>query len=68
MQALTHAASAQMRGWIPIREKLSSEVPFDISTERLLLVPRSGDDDFDPKDFERVLHDRVSALVEDFDA
>ncbi len=63
MQALTNSPSALLRAWIPVREKESTSIPFDIASERILLVARE-DRTLDEVNFAKELRQRLSALVE----
>lgn len=64
MHALTHSAHV-MRAWIPVREKDSAPAPFDFSTERMLLVPRTAGGRLDELEFERNIRRRLSHLLTD---
>ncbi len=63
MQALTNSASAQPKAWIPIREKESPDIPFDIAAERILVVERTDDGVFNKGDFIKSLRARVNTLI-----
>jgi hypothetical protein len=64
MQALTNTPGSQLKGWIPIREKRSSDIPFDIAAERILLVGRDDNDGtLDTENFEENLRKRVKHLI-----
>lgn len=63
MQALANTPGAQLRGWIPIREKASPNIPFDIAAERILVVERSDDGTFNKAGFTKSLRARVKALI-----
>ncbi len=42
MQALKNAPGTQLKGWIPIREIDSPDIPFDIQSQRIVLVERGN--------------------------
>ena len=63
MQALTNSTGAHLKAWIPIREKESTSIPFDIASERLLLVDRE-DGKLDKTSFAEALRLRVAAFLE----
>ena len=63
MQALTNSPNALLRAWIPVREKESVGIPFDIAAERILMVDRE-DGTLDKATFAEALRQRVNALVE----
>ncbi len=62
MQALTNAGGI-LRGWIPIREMESPQLPFDVAEERFLIVERGEDDALNVDEFSKTLHSRIEALV-----
>ena len=62
MQALTKSPSALLKGWIPIREDAEG-VPFDIASERLLLVDRK-EGQLDKEAFMGALRKRLESLVD----
>ena len=62
MQALAHSPNAQLEAWIPIREKESESIPFDIASERILLVDRKKGK-LDKTCFRNALKERVKELV-----
>ena len=43
MQALQNSPGSLLRGWIPIREAASPELPFDFASERMVIIDRSKD-------------------------
>ena len=63
MQALANSPSAQLQAWIPVREKESTSIPFDIAAERILLVDRA-DGMLDKTSFSDALRHRVISLIE----
>lgn len=63
MQALANSPNALLRAWIPVREKDSPKIPFDIATERLLAVDRV-DGKLNKEAFEDALRQRMLALIE----
>lgn len=63
MQALANSPSALLRAWIPIREKESGNIPFDIASERILLVDRDNEK-FKNDIFKEELKQRINALLE----
>ena len=63
MQALANSHSALLRAWIPIREKESASIPFDIASERILLVDRANGI-FENNIFEEALRQRMNTLLE----
>ncbi len=48
--------------WIPIRENNGSKIPFDFSTERVLIVPRNTDRTLNTEKFRDELKKRIMAL------
>lgn len=62
MQALANSPNALLRAWIPVREKESTSIPFDIASERTLLIDRE-DGKLDRTTFSETLRQRVSALI-----
>jgi hypothetical protein len=65
LHALTNAPAAQPRGWVPIREVDSPDVPFDFASERILRVPRTDAGDLMEARFRELVRRRVRALLED---
>lgn len=63
MQALANSRSALLRAWIPVREKESGSIPFDIAAERMLF-PDRADGVLDKESFAKELKGRVTALLE----
>jgi hypothetical protein len=63
MQALANSPSAQLKAWIPIREKESESIPFDIASERILIVDRV-DGKLDKASFAEALRERVNTFLE----
>jgi hypothetical protein len=63
MQALTNTLGAQLKGWIPVREKASPSIPFDIAAERILVVERTDDGTLNKAGFTKSLRARVKALI-----
>lgn len=61
MQAWTNSPNALLRGWIPVRQK-SSDIPFDISSERIVLVEIENGK-FDEDDLKEKLRKYLAALV-----
>ena len=62
MQALVNFPSTRLRAWIPVREKESTSIPFDIASERILLVDRT-DGKLDKTSFADALRQRVATLI-----
>jgi hypothetical protein len=62
MQALANSPSTRLRAWIPIRENEPAIIPFDIASERILLVDRA-DGKLDKTSFADALRQRVATLV-----
>lgn len=62
MQALQSSPTALLRGWIPIREDASPDLPFDIASERILIVERS--DDATCNNLALTLKGRIEKLLE----
>jgi len=63
MQALANSPSTRLRAWIPVREKESPSIPFDIASERILSVDRA-DGKLDKTSFADALRKRVATLIE----
>ena len=51
-------------GWIPIREEASPDVPFDLVSQRTVLVRRSQDGQLNKKAFAKELRAKLSALLD----
>ena len=49
--------------WIPIREKKSPKIPFDISNERFIIVPRLNDGKINGEEFEEELLARILEMI-----
>jgi len=64
MQSLANSPGALLSGWIPVREKESADIPFDIAAERIQLVERAEDGAFDQSAFADALRARVNALID----
>ncbi len=62
MQALQNSSGALLRGWIPVREDASPTLPFDIAAERILIIKRTEDTDYDS--FALALRKRIEKLIE----
>jgi hypothetical protein len=62
MQALANAPNALLRAWIPVREKESTSIPFDIASERILWVNRTNGM-LDKTEFAEALRQRLVALI-----
>lgn len=63
MQALANSPGAQHKAWIPVRERESASIPFDIASERILLVDRA-DGKLDKSSFTEAFRQRVNAFVD----
>ncbi len=63
MQALANSPSAQLKAWLPVREKESASIPFDIASERILLIDRT-DKKLDKTSFAEALRQRVNSFLE----
>lgn len=50
-------------GWIPIREKDSPGIPFDIISQRRIIVPRDSSGNIDKKEFEKMLTLQLDKLI-----
>lgn len=64
MQALRKSPTARLEGWLPVREKASPPMPFDIAAERAVLVPRKEDGSLDQDAFAEELRRQMGSLVE----
>jgi hypothetical protein len=64
MQALAKSPNALLRAWIPVREKDSPPLPFDIAAERMLVVDRN-DGKLDPQAFATALRKRLRSAVDE---
>ena len=62
MQALAFSPNALLQAWIPVREKESPDIPFDIAAERMLWVHRV-DGKLDEAAFADALRQRVNDIV-----
>lgn len=51
-------------GWIPIREPASPAMPFDLVSQRTVLVPRDKAGKFHKRAFAKDLRAKLSALVD----
>lgn len=63
MQAFSNATGTLFKGWIPIREKESTTIPFDISNERILWVDRTDEGALDPEAFAANLRSWIRTLI-----
>ena len=61
MYAIVQSSSG-MKAWIPIRERNSPPLPFNLSTERALFVPRYPDGRLDREKFKDELRGRLKAV------
>ena len=66
MQALSSSPNGLLRAWIPIREKDSPTIPFDIASERILTIDRT-DGKLDNAAFSKSLRDRMTGLLASLD-
>lgn len=62
LQALSRERSSSVEKWIPIREK-EAKIPFDLSNERVLQVPRNNDGSLNGEMFA----DRLQKMVKSLD-
>lgn len=62
MQALTNSGGALLRGWIPIRENAGS-LPFDVASQRMVIVPRAEDGKLDRDAFVAQFVQRLATLI-----
>ena len=62
MQALTNSGGALLRGWIPIREN-SGSLPFDVASQRMVIVPRADDGKPDRAAFAEDVRKRLATLI-----
>lgn len=51
-------------GWIPIREKDSPEVPFDLGNQRMVLVERDADGEANIEEFRKDLTAKIESLLD----
>jgi hypothetical protein len=65
MQALTNSPGALLRAWLPIRERDSVALPFDVAGERMLKVHRDEGGRLDVAAFADALRGRLLALLEE---
>lgn len=65
MQALRQSPAARLEGWIPVREKASPPMPFDIAAERTVCVPRREGGRLDKDAFSGELRRQMKSLVEE---
>lgn len=63
----TSNASDITAGWVPIREKSSPGLPFDLVGQRRITVPRKDDSSLDEDAFREELSAKLTALVTDED-
>ncbi|MDJ0676521.1 MAG: nucleotide-binding protein [Calothrix sp. MO_167.B42] len=62
-QALSNEPSSPVFGWIPIREKEGLRIPFDLASDRILIVPRLKTGELNSEYFCRELKERIDALI-----
>ena len=62
MQALTNSGGALLRGWIPIREN-SGSLPFDVASQRMVIVPRTENGKLDRAAFVDDFGKRLATLI-----
>ncbi len=62
-QALTKEPTSPVFGWIPIREKESSRIPFDFASDRILIIPRLHTGQLNKESFEEQLTKLIQAIV-----
>lgn len=66
IHGLSRISKQGPKNWIPIREKeeYAGRIPFDIASERRLVVPRSIRGEFEKEEFETKLEEMLNRLVE----
>lgn len=64
LHMVTVADTASGTGWIPIREKDSPKVPFDLGNQRMVLVDRNKEGTADIKKFKANLVAKIASLLE----
>src|SRR6266542_1049872 len=65
LHSLTNAPAGRPSGWVPVREKRSSRVPFDFASERIVIVPRNENGEVMEERFRSDLRRRMRALLSD---
>ena len=63
LHIVTSSDSVSGTGWIPIREKDSPDVPFDLGNQRMIFVERDDDGQANIEKFKQDLKDKIAALV-----
>ena len=63
LHALYHTDADTSDGWIPIREVDSPPLPFDFTTERMLMVPRQSSGELNEHQFKSVFRTRINSLI-----
>jgi hypothetical protein len=63
LHSLTNSPASTPSGWIPIREKESSRMPFDFASERVLIIARNNNGELLEERFRSDLRRRMAALV-----
>jgi hypothetical protein len=63
LHMVTQATTAAGTGWIPIREANSARMPFDLESQRMVIVERSPDGILDEERFRTDLSAKLSALL-----
>jgi len=65
LHALSKNSAQEPTRWIPIREqeKLTGKIPFDMMSERILIVPRHPNGSLNTSEFEEQLRVRLSKLT-----
>ena len=64
LHMVTVADTVSGTGWIPIREKDSPKVPFDLGNQRMVLVKRNQEGAADIKEFKADLMAKIASLLE----
>jgi hypothetical protein len=63
LQALTNAkVDNAPEAWIPIREEISGEIPFDFAAERFIHIPRDSQNKLILESFRNQLRERINEL------
>ncbi len=65
LHSLTNAPAGRPSGWVPVRERRSSRVPFDFASERIVIVPRNENGEVMEERFRSDLRRRMRALLSD---
>lgn len=64
LHMVTSSDSASDTGWIPIREKDSPDVPFELGNQRMVLIERDSDGNANIEEFRKDPTGKIAALLD----